>query len=133
MTELVYPELSYKIVGILYNVYNHLGGGYQEKVYQKAINNELKINKIPFLQQVRTNINYNSRSIGEYYLDFIIDHKIVLELKISPSFSVRDIMQVLNYLKQSSLELGILASLNRNNIIYKRILRGKKNLSSIVI
>lgn len=125
MTELVCPELSYKIVGILYKVYNQLGGGYQEKYYQQAIKRELFLNKISFLEQVKTVFNYNGQRIGRYFLDFIIDHKIVLEIKVAPSFSTKDIMQVLNYLKQSGLRLGILASLNRNNIFYKRILKGK--------
>jgi len=125
MAELIYPEMSYKLVGILFKVYNQLGGGYQEKYYQQAIKRELFVNQIPFLEQVRTDFNYNGKIIGRYYLDFIIGHKIVLEIKTTPSFSTKDIMQVLNYLKQSSLQLGILASLNRNNMIYKRILRGR--------
>ncbi len=108
MAELIYPELSYKIVGILYKVYNQLGGGYQEKYYQQAIKRELFVQQIPFLEQVKVNFNYNGRLIGRYYLDFIIDHIIVLEIKIAPSFSMKDIMQVLNYLKQSDLKLGIL-------------------------
>ena len=126
MAELIYPELSYKIVGILFKVYNQLGGGYQEKYYQKAIKRELFINDIPFLEQVRADFNYNGQLIGRYYLDFVIDHKIALEIKAAPVLLQKDIMQVLNYLKQSDLRLGILASLNRNNIYYKRILRGKK-------
>jgi GxxExxY protein len=125
MAEVIYPELSYKIVGILYKVYNKLGGGYQEKYYQEAVKRELFAEKIPFLEQTKVVLNYNGKVIGRYYLDFLIDHKIVLELKTTPSFSQRDIMQVLNYLKQSSIELGILASLNRNSIIYKRILKGR--------
>jgi len=125
MADLIHPELSYKIIGILYKVYNLLGGGYQEKYYQQAIRREFVMNNIPFLEQVRTDFTYFDKPLGRYYLDFIVDHKIVLELKITPSFSTKDTMQVLNYLKQSGLELGILASLNRNNIIYKRILKGK--------
>ena len=125
MANLIHPELSYKIVGILYKVYNQLGGGYQEKFYQKAIKRELFMEKIPFLEQVRTDFNYNGQQIGRYYLDFVIDHKIVLEIKITPTFAQKDIMQVLNYLKQTNLQLGILASLNRNSIFYKRFLRGR--------
>lgn len=124
MAELIHPELSYKIIGILYKVYNQLGGGYQEKYYQRAIKRELFCNQIPFLEQVRIDFNYSGKMIGRYYLDFIIDHKIVLELKVTPYFSAKDIMQVLNYLRQSELQLGILASLNRNKIFYKRILKG---------
>ncbi|MBU1026490.1 MAG: GxxExxY protein [Candidatus Margulisbacteria bacterium] len=125
MAELIYPELSYRIIGILFKVYNQLGGGYQEKYYQQAVRRELVVNQIPFLEQVRTDFNYEGKLIGRYYLDFIIDHKIILELKITPCFTKKDIMQVLNYLKQADLKLGILASLNRNNIFYKRILKGK--------
>ena len=126
MAELIYPELSYKVVGVLFKVYNQLGGGYQEKYYQKAVKQELISCGLPFLEQVRSDFAYKGSFIGRYYLDFIIEHKIVLELKITPSFSKRDIMQILGYLKQSDLQLGILASLNRNNFYYKRILRGQK-------
>lgn len=125
MAEIVYPELSYKLVGILFKVYNQLGGGYQEKYYQRAIQKELLTNQIPFLEQVKCDFNYNGKLIGRYYLDFIIDHKIVLEIKTVPAFSRKDIMQVLNYLKQSDLKLGILASLNRNSIFYKRLMKGR--------
>jgi len=125
MADLVYPELSYKIVGILYKIYNKLGGGYQEKYYQQALKREFFAENIPFLEQVKVDLNYNGKMIGRYYLDFMIDHKIVLELKTTPAFSSRDVMQVLNYLKQGNLELGILASLNRNTIIFKRILKGR--------
>lgn len=131
MAEIVHKELSYRIMGILFKVYNQLGGGYQEIYYQKAIKRELLINKIPFLEQVRTDFNYNGCNVGRYYLDFIIGHKIVLELKITPIFTTKDIMQVLNYLKQTDLKLGILASLNRNQLIYKRILRGKDKNDSL--
>lgn len=125
MVEIIYPELSYRLVGILYGVYNNLGGGYQEKYYQQAVKRELLVNRVPFLEQVRADINYKGHQLGKYYLDFIIDHKIMLELKVNPFFTVRDITQVLNYLKQADLKLGILASLNRNNVMFKRILRGK--------
>ncbi|OGC03820.1 hypothetical protein A2276_08210 [candidate division WOR-1 bacterium RIFOXYA12_FULL_43_27] len=130
MTEIIYPDLSYRIVGILFKVHNQLGGGLQEKYYQQAIKREFFTNNIPFLEQLRVDFNYNGSFLGRYYLDFVVDHKIVLELKITPAFSKRDIIQVLNYLKQSNLKLGILASLNRNNVFYKRILAGNGPNSS---
>jgi GxxExxY protein len=125
MAKLVYPDLSYKLVGILYKVYNALGGGYQERVYQAAVRRELIKNKLGFLEQVRVNLLYDVGKIDQYRLDFIIEHKIVLELKVTPRFTPRDIMQVLGYLKESGLELGILVSLNRKGIFFKRILKGK--------
>jgi len=125
MAELVHPELSYKLVGILFKVYKELGGGYQEKIYQAAIKRELIKNRIGFLEQVNVDLLYDGNKLSNYRLDFIIEHKIVLELKVTPKFTPRDIMQVLSYLKQSNLQLGILASFNRQDIFFKRILRGR--------
>lgn len=125
MAEIIYPELSYKIVGLMYKVYNELGGGYQEKVYQSALRKELINNRIGFIEQVKVDLLYDGNKIHKYYLDFIVAHKIVLELKVTPKFIPRDIMQILSYLKQSGLQLGILASFSRNEIFFKRILRGK--------
>ncbi len=127
MANLVYPELSYKIIGVLFKIYNQMGGGYQEKYYQRVVKRECFAQNIPFLEQVRVDLVYEQKQIGNYYMDFVLDHKIVLELKIVPRFSTKDIMQVLNYLKQSGLELGILASFSRNGLFYKRILKGRGN------
>ncbi|MCX5749993.1 MAG: GxxExxY protein [Candidatus Saganbacteria bacterium] len=122
--KLIHAELSYKLVGVLYKVYNELGGGYQEKIYQSAVRKELKKSGINFTEQLGIDLLYDDKKIGRYFLDFVIENKIVLELKVVPRFSPRDIMQVLGYLKQTGLELGILASMNRNGIIMKRILKG---------
>lgn len=125
MGELVYPELSYKIIGIVYKIYNELGGGYQEKYYQEALKREFKKNGLGFIEQLKVELQYDGDKIGRYFLDFVIEHKIVIELKVTPKFSQRDIMQVLGYLKQGGLNLGILISMNRNGVIFKRILRGR--------
>jgi len=124
MAELVHPELSYKIVGVLYGVYNELGGGYQERIYQAAVGKELAQQKIGYIEQVKSDLFYKGQKLGNYRLDFVIEHKIVLELKVAPRFSPRDIMQVLGYLKQSNLNLGILVTFSRSGIFFKRILKG---------
>jgi GxxExxY protein len=129
MAEIIYPELSYKIVGILYKVYNELGGGYQERIYQSAVRRELIKNGLGFIEQVKVDLFYDGSKLHRYYLDFVVEHKIVLELKVTPRFTPRDIMQVLSYLKQSGLRLGILASLSRNGIFFKRILKGRDLVS----
>ncbi len=124
MEKLVHKELSYLIVGVLFKAYNELGGGYQEKYYQRAIALELKRLGINFKEQILVNLNYNGRNIGKYYLDFVIENKIVLEIKTVPRFYSRDIKQVLAYLKATGLLLGILASFSRGELKFKRILRG---------
>jgi GxxExxY protein len=125
MAEIIYPELSYKIVGILYKVYNELGGGYQERIYQAAVRKEFLEQKLGFMEQVKVDLFYEGSKLHRYYLDFVVENKIVLELKVAPRFTPRDIMQVLGYLKQSGLQLGILATLSRNGVFYKRILKGR--------
>jgi len=126
MAELVYKKLSYIIVGILFKVYNELGGGYQEKYYQKVIGLELKRRNINFQEQVPVDIAYNKKRIGKYYLDFVIDNKIVLEIKTAFRFYPRDVKQILAYLKATGLELGILASFSKGELKFKRILKGNK-------
>lgn len=126
MSELVYPQLSYKITGILFRVYNELGGGYQEKYYQKAISAELIKQGISFQEQIAVKLNYSQIKIGQYFIDFVIDDKIVLEIKAQSKFYARDIKQVLGYLKSSNKKLGILASFARNGLLFKRILKGSR-------
>ena len=84
MSELIYPELSYKLMGILFKVHRKLGNVYQEKYYQRAIEVELKNNNLPYKKEVSVNLAYDQNNIGKYFLDFVIDNKICL-LYTSPS------------------------------------------------
>ncbi|PIR06186.1 GxxExxY protein [Candidatus Jorgensenbacteria bacterium CG_4_10_14_0_8_um_filter_39_13] len=124
MAKLVEKELSYKIIGILFDVYNNLGGGYQEKYYQRAVSQEFKNRDIKFKEQISIPLSFKGISIGRYFLDFLIEDKIILEIKVANKFYIRDVKQVLAYLKATNTSLGILANFNRNNLQFKRILKG---------
>jgi GxxExxY protein len=126
MADLVYSDLSYRIVGLLYKVFKDLGAGLQEKHYQKAIKLILQKENIQFLEQVRVELELYGCSIGRYYIDFVIDQKIVLEIKARPTFYRSDIHQVLSYLKQSGLKLGLLAKFGKDGVKVKRVLKGKE-------
>lgn len=80
-SKIVYPELSYRVVGTLYKVHSELGNRYQEKYYQRAVELELKKEKIKFIKEISVNLKYQNKTIGKYFLDFLIDNKIILELK----------------------------------------------------
>lgn len=108
MSELIYPDLSYKIVGLLFDIYNELGFGYQEKYYQRALKIKLDCEKIKYKKECLKTIKIDSQIIGRYFIDFVIDDKIVVELKIANDFYKKDISQVLGYLKATKLKLGIL-------------------------
>lgn len=122
MADLVYPELSYKIVGILFEVHNRLGGSFEEKYYQRAIEKLFKDNSIKFDKELKANIMFEEDKIGRFFLDFLVDNKIVLELKAVPKLLPIHFRQIRSYLKVKKLKLGILANFRGEKLVYKRIL-----------
>lgn len=122
MTQLIYPELSYEIMGILYKVHNKLGPSRQEKHYQKALEIELSTLRIPFEKEKKTILTYQNTKIGDYFVDFVIDKKILLELKAKDFYTFKDINQVISYLKTLGLKLGILVNFRPDKLRYRRII-----------
>lgn len=120
--DLLYPEESYQIIGILFDVYNNLGPGHHEKYYQPAISEALKQNKIQFQRQVFYPLKYKNISIGRQYFDFLLFEKIILEIKKGNSFSKRHIDQVPEYLKVSGHKLAILANFSQEGVTFRRII-----------
>jgi len=119
--DLVHPELSYKIIGILFDVYNNLGYGQSEKTYQKATAIGFKNAGIQFREQVYMPLIYGKEKIGNHYFDFLIENKIILEIKKGNRFAKSHIEQVYAYLKNGKLQLGILAYFAPRNLHFKRI------------
>lgn len=123
--DLLYPELSYKIVGALFDVYNYLGPGHHEKYYQRAIAEEFRLKNIKFKEQVYSSLKYKDKIVGRIYMDFLVEEKIILEIKKDSHFSRKHIAQVLNYLKFADKRLAILANFSSNGIVFKRIVNIK--------
>jgi GxxExxY protein len=119
--DLLYPELSFKITGVLFDVHNTLGGGHPEKYYQKAVALGLKEQGIHFKEQFYVPVQYSQVTIGKYYLDFLIEDKIILELKRGKYYSRGVINQTRQYLDALELKLGILACFGHDSVITKRI------------
>lgn len=123
--DIVYPELSYKIVGILFNVYNDIGYGYHEKYYQRAISQALSSDKIKFQEQIFTPLIFQNKVIGKFFFDFIIEEKIILEIKKDGRFSKKHIDQVNNYLKSSGIKLALLVNFSKDGVKIKRFVNIK--------
>lgn len=119
--DLVYPELSYQIVGILFDVYNQLGPGHKEKYYQDAIVIAFNNHDIKFEREVYILIEYRTSKVGNYFLDFLVEGKLVLEIKRGDYFPAGNIKQVDTYLKATGLKLGILANFTNSGVKFKRI------------
>lgn len=129
MVKIIEKDLSYLIVGVLFEVHNELGNRYQEKYYQRAVEECLIDKKIKFKRELMVDLVFREKKIGKYYLDFLIEDKIVLEIKTVPRLLPKDFKQVLAYLTSNNLELGILANFRSESLIYKRILNSKFDLT----
>jgi len=110
------------LMGILFEVHNKLGTKYQEKHYQKAIEIKLKELKIPYQREANVRLQFNGEELGEFFVDFIIDSQIVLEVKRVWRITQDDIKQVLRYLKATNLKLSIIANFKHRDLEFRRVL-----------
>ena len=119
--ELLYSDLTYKIIGVLYEVFNELGPGFRESTYERAVAVGLDNSKLVFRRQLPYAVTYQGKLVGRYYFDFLIESKVILELKQGDYFSRRNIHQLNEYLKATKLQLGILANFTSTGVKCKRI------------
>jgi len=122
---IIYPDLSYKIMGVLFKVHNKLGSAYQEKYYQRAIAAELRTQNINFIREKEIVLGYGNEGIGKYRLDFVIENKIALEIKTVPFLKDEFTRQLLAYLVSANLKLGIIANFRTKKLTYKRVINPK--------
>ena len=103
-----YKELTQKIIMIFYKVYNKLGYGFLEKVYENAMIIEFRKESIPVVSQSPIEVSYENEIIGDYYADLLVDNKVIVEIKAVKNLSDEHEAQVLNYLKATNIEVGLL-------------------------
>ena len=103
-----HTELTEKIINIFYRVYNKLGYGFLEKVYENAMMIELKKEGILAIAQAPIRVLYDMEIIGEYYADILVDDKVIVEIKAARQLAEEHEAQLLNYLKATNIEVGLL-------------------------
>ena len=119
---LIFKDEAYFIVGLCMEIHNALGRGFNEVVYADALELELKENEVPFQREKKFEIVYKGKQLAHnYYADFVIDNKIILELKAIELLNRAHIKQVLNYLAVSKLKLGLLVNFGEESLSYKRV------------
>ena len=119
---LIYKDESYFIIGACMDVHNELGKGFNEIVYGDAIELELKSSGVPYQREVKFDIYYKNQKLKHhYYADYVIDDKIILELKAISMLTESHSKQTLNYLAASKLKLGLLVNFGEDSLSYKRI------------
>ena len=120
----LYKELSYQIVGMCMEIHSEYGHFHNERIYHKALEEKLEINKLSFLSKPRIVIysKETGKEIGYYEPDLVVENKIVVELKAKPIVLRNNEVQLLEYLKASEYELGYLINFGLKSLYFKRII-----------
>jgi len=121
--KILYKDLSYKIVGLAMQVYNKLGYGFLEKVYENALMVLLRREGIKAEQQTPGTVYFEGQAVGDYYADILVEDKIILELKSVEEIINAHRSQVLNYLKATRLPLAIILNFGKNGLEHERLVQ----------
>jgi GxxExxY protein len=123
-TNIIYRDLSYQIMGAIFEVHKELGPGFLEAVYEKALIEEFAKKAMKVETQRVIDVIYKGKKIGVHRLDMIVEGKVVVELKTVERFSTYHTAQMLSYLKASGHKLGILVNFSKAKVEYRRIVMG---------
>lgn len=128
MSHLLHGEITERIIGAAYEVYNILGYGFLEKVYENALVIELRGAGLDVKQQHPITVVYKGEIIGEYFADLVVEDKVIVELKSVSALDPAHEVQLVHYLKATGLEVGLLINFGKEIKIIRKILSGKENM-----
>lgn len=126
MNEYLYQDLTSKIISCFYKVYNKLGFGFLEKVYENALLIELTNNGLRVNRQKPINVYYEEKLVGEYFADLIVEEKIIIELKAAEALIEEHELQLINYLIATDIEVGLLLNFGKKPEIRRKIFTNEK-------
>jgi len=116
----LYKALTYKIIGVLYAVHNVLGPVHKENIYHNAVAIELKDRNIVFTEEKPLSVEYKDKKIGVYRPDFIIDDKVILEIKVVPLITKAIVDQIYYYVRGTKYKLVLLANFGTKRLGIRR-------------
>ena len=124
--ELLHKELTDKILKAFFDVYNELGYGFLERVYQNSLFLELKARGIQVEAQKQIKVYYKGNEVGEYYADMVVENLVILELK-AVEYLVKEFeAQLLNYLRGTDLEVGLLLNFGKKPEFIRKVHENKR-------
>jgi GxxExxY protein len=129
VTEILYKDLSFAVIGAAMEVHKILGPGFLESVYQLALEKELYLRGIPFQRQVELPVSYKGTLVGVYRADLIVDNKIILEIKGISRLNASHEAQALHYLAATGLQLAILVNFGMSSLEYRRVVKSENKNS----
>ncbi len=131
--EIIEKDLTGKIIKAFYNVYNKLGFGFLEKVYERAMVIELNDFGLHCEVQKPIDVYYKEKKIGDYFADIIVEEKVILELKAAETLIKEHEAQLLNYLKATNIEVGLLLNFGKEPKFKRMIFENKFKNRSVLI
>ena len=123
---MLYEDLTHSIIGCYYTVYNKLGYGFLEKVYERAITIELQKQGLKALQQEKVSVFYDDECVGEYFTDLLVEDSVIVEIKAASSISDEHEAQLLNYLKATTIEVGLLLNFGTKPEFRRKVFTNEK-------
>ena len=116
-----YEELTHKIIGCAMEVHKHLGNGFQEVVYQRALAIEMELQNIDFSREQEMTLLYKGHDVGTRRVDFFVENKIMVELKAVIQLEDVHLGQAMNYVEAYLLEIGLLINFGTKSLQFKRV------------
>lgn len=116
----LYKDLTYAIIGAATEVHRILGPGFLESVYEEALAHEFDLRGIPYERQARLAVPYKEIVAGDFRADFLVDGKVVIELKAIKALTEGDEARLLNYLKGTAYRVGLLLNFGAPSLEHKR-------------
>ena len=126
---LLHKDTTDIILKSFYKVYNNLGYGFLEKVYENALLYELRNQGLDCEKQKPIKVYYEQIQVGEYYADIIVNEYIIIELKATESIAEEHEFQLINYLKATEIEIGLLLNFGKNPEFKRKIFTNNKKIS----
>ncbi|MCW9707048.1 GxxExxY protein [Fodinibius salsisoli] len=117
-----YSDITGAIIGSAMEVHSDLGNGFPEVIYQRSLAIELKNNGINFNREVSMPLYYKGKSVGKRRADFLVEEKVLVELKAISEINETHYNQILNYLTAFQLEIGLLINFGENSLNFKRFI-----------
>ncbi|WP_303920730.1 GxxExxY protein [Draconibacterium sediminis] len=124
-----YSDLTEAIIKCFYKVYNELGYGFLEKVYHNALLIELQNEELKVESQKPIKVSYQGDVVGEYYADIIVEDVVILELKATGTVTEAHEFQLINYLKATNIEIGLLLNFGKKPEIRRKIFTNNKSVN----
>lgn len=122
---MLHEELTRKIIGCAMEVHKRLGNGFQEVIYQRALEIEMRLEKIEFAREMEMMIYYREHEIGTRRVDFFVENKIMVELKAIIRLEDVHLAQAMNYVEAYNMEIGLLINFGAKSLEFKRVHNNK--------